>query len=133
MFTDNTIDVDDICEINYYDTAFLLTGSNVSTKWAELHEALQSIRDIQDNCGNDLNCYAKGCRWSVIFELCGITLLMIMINSIIQGVGAFSIHFRGLGSCLGCLLCCTNFAAIVTTAIFRFNAYGSLAAESIMA
>ena len=35
-----------------------------------------------------------------------------------------------LGGCCGCLLGCTNIAAIVVTGVFRFNTMGQLAAIS---
>lgn len=78
------------------------------------------------------DCVSKGCRWSVIYKLCGVTLLLIAANSFLQCCGATSHVFRGLSSCCGSLLCCTNFAAIITTAVFRFNAFGMLAAESLV-
>ena len=71
-----------------------------------------------------------GCRWSIIYTLNGITLLLLAVNGILQMMGAMMLVARILGGCCCCLLSCTNFAAIIVTGVFRFNWIGSVAALS---
>ena len=62
-----------------------------------------------------------GNRWSIVFALCGITLLLLAANSLLMAVGAYNVHARALASCcMGCLGC-VNIAAIITAAVFRWN------------
>mmetsp|Transcript_8074 Transcript_8074/g.9289 ORF Transcript_8074/g.9289 Transcript_8074/m.9289 type:complete len:131 (-) Transcript_8074:71-463(-) len=45
--------------------------------------------------------------------------------------GAWNLHARMIGLCCACLLGCVNFAALITTAVFRFNSMGQLASLSL--
>ena len=75
----------------------------------------------------------NGCRWSTIYILCGITMLLIACNAGLQLLGTWNYHARAVSSCCASLLTCLNIAAIVTTAVFRFNTVGKWAALSLTA
>ena len=57
-------------------------------------------------------------------------MLGLATANVLQAIGAFQYHSRMIGVCFGCLLGCLNFAAIVTTGVFRFNTMGKYAALS---
>lgn len=67
----------------------------------------------------------------MVYILNGITGMLIAMNMIFAMVGTKLYQFRVLSSCIGSLLCCLSTAAIITTAVFRFNTWGSLAALSL--
>ena len=46
-------------------------------------------------------------------------------------IGAWSLWARMTGLCCGCLFGCVNLGALITTAVFRFNTWGKLAALSL--
>ena len=71
-----------------------------------------------------------GCRWSVLYKFCGILLILIAFNNVFQALGAYNFKSRQIASCCSCCLCCVHLAAIITTGVFRFNTWGSLAALS---
>ena len=73
----------------------------------------------------------KGCRWSVLFGLNAFSLIFITINSTILAVGAYNFKARVLGMSCWNILGCLNIACIITTAVFRFNTMGKLAALSL--
>ena len=75
----------------------------------------------------------NGCRWSTIYIFCGITMLLIACNAVLQLLGTWNYHARAVSSCCASLLTCLNIAAIVTTAVFRFNTVGKWAALSLTA
>ena len=52
------------------------------------------------------------------------------VNGFISSFGAFSYHCRTLAGICFTLMFALNIAAIVTTAVFRFNTMGKLAALS---
>ena len=58
-------------------------------------------------------------------------MLLIALNALIQLVGTWHYQSRALSSCCASLLTCLNIAAIVTTAVFRFNTVGKWAALSM--
>ena len=78
------------------------------------------------------DCLEKGCRWSVIYQLNGVTMIIIAANILLLIGGVWNFHLRALGACCASALCCVNLAAIITTAIFRFNTFGRLAALSLL-
>ena len=55
-------------------------------------------------------------------------MLLLAANSALMILGAWSFHARGLAGCCGSLCCCLNFAAIITTGVFRYNNWGQLSA-----
>ena len=71
-----------------------------------------------------------GSRYSVIYAFCGITFVMIAVANLCISIGAYNLQARMLGGCCGCCFGCVNFSALITTAVFRFNAMGKLAALS---
>ena len=96
-------------------------GSNAS-------DATDLVTDIAEACGTDTSCGEDGNRFSVIYALCGVTMLLLAANSALMIVGGWSFHARGLAGCCGSLCCCLNFAAIITTGVFRYNNWGQLSA-----
>ena len=72
----------------------------------------------------------KGSRFTVIYGFCGITFLMLGLANLCTAIGAYSFHARAAGLCFASCLGCINLAALVTTACFRFNTMGKLAALS---
>merc|ERR1739844_778110 len=86
------------------------------------------IYEIWDDCGADEDCFKPGNRFSLIYALSGITMLLLALNSCFMLCGACSYHVRGLTACCGGLCSCLNFAAIITTGVFRYNSWGKLSA-----
>ena len=102
-----------------------------------LDEASELFNDLLDQCGSTpvLNmpdwsqeCWQDGNRWSVIYSLCGVTILLLAANSALMFFGAWSFHARGLAACCGSLCCCLNLAAIILTGIFRYRTFGQFTA-----
>ena len=105
----------------YLNSGMISYGSNYS-------DAKDLVNDIDDACGSDTDCFEDGNRFSIIYALCGTTMLLLAANSALMILGAWSFHARGLAGCCGSLCCCLNFAAIVTTGVFRYNNWGQLSA-----
>ena len=104
-------------------------GASVSTYYgSNASDAYDLVADIADACGTDTNCVDDGNRFSVIYAFCGVTMLLLAANSALMIIGAWSFHARGLAGCCGSLCCCLNFAAIITTGVFRYNDWGQLSA-----
>ena len=92
-------------------------------------QATEYITDIIDKWSEDK--IVKGSRFSIIFAFCGITFIMLAAANLCLTIGTYSLHARMTGICCGCCLGCLNFAALITTAVFRFNTMGKLAAISL--
>jgi hypothetical protein len=123
------------CDVNYYDVlpgiyfATALSDSNYrSVLWSDWTQAVEIQTEIAEACGDDVSCYTVGNRWSVIYALCGVTMMLLAANSGLMILGAWSFHARGLAACCGSLCCCLNLAAIITTGVFRYNNLGALSA-----
>ena len=89
--------------------------------------------DLESECGafsidTEESCWTNGNRWSVVYALCGLTMLLLAVNSALMILGAWSFHARGLAACCGSLCSCLNLAAIITTGVFRYNTWGSFSA-----
>jgi len=110
-------------EYQLYDVIFAL-GIPDTQEARDLREQLLSEHDQQYYLDND------GCRWSKIYKLCAFTMLGLAAANVLQAIGAFQYESRMFGAMFGCLLGCINFAAIVTTGVFRFNTMGKYAALS---
>ena len=91
--------------------------------------ALDYMQDLDDQCGSDDD-YCFSCKWSVVYALNGWLMILMAVNSFIIAAAHWNFHARALTACCGCLLSCVNFAAVITTAVFRFNTQGKLAALS---
>lgn len=98
--------------------------------WSDYGEATSLVEDLKSECGTDAtsSCWTNGNRWTVVYALCGTTMLLLAANSGLMILGAWSLHARGLAACCGSLCCCLNLAAIITTGIFRYNTWGQLSA-----
>lgn len=79
---------------------------------------------------SDGGAYTTGSRYMAIYEFCGFTFIGLASSYLCLAAGAINLKWRivGLGSL--CLFSCLNFVAIITTAVFRFNSMGKLAALS---
>ena len=60
----------------------------------------------------------------MIYSFCGVTFLLLALTYIIVLVGVWNLKARVCGFCYLCCLWCVNLAAIITTAVFRFNTMG---------
>ena len=109
-------------EENVYDTWPVTHCTDfVDLDWAkELKEAIEA------DC--DADCQKEGTRWSLVFQFNGITLALLALTYLLLALGARFFTVRIIGACMNCFLTCVHFAAIVTTAVYRFNAKGKLAA-----
>ena len=111
------------CDSTFYDIGFAYSEFGSDVLFNNEAEAQDLIEQIEaDGCDN--TCIKQGCRWSIIYQFCGWTMLLVSINSILAFVGTWQHHVRALSGCCGTLLCCVNFAAIITTGVFRFNSVG---------
>lgn len=75
--------------------------------------------------------YGNGSRFTVIYAFCGITFVMLAATNIALVIGAWNLYARMTGLFCSCCLGCVNFAALITTSVFRFNSMGKLAALSL--
>ena len=131
--------IDDPQSINVYDNSY--ASDDVKDGFTDEDSAADLIKDIDDECDKYddstpeyFKCYSndwKGCNWSTVYILNGITGLLIAMNMIFAMVGTKMYQFRVISSCCGTLLCCLSTAAIITTGVFRFNTRGALAALSL--
>ena len=102
----------------------------VMGRMSDQAQADEYRRELEKSC--DKECRELGNRWSIIYEFCGFTLMLLAVNGIAQAIGAYSFHARAIAACCGCLLGCVNFAAIITTCVFRFNIMGRYSTLSLM-
>ena len=86
---------------------------------------------LRDGCDDD--CYASGCRWSVLYMLCAVTSSLIAFNFMAIAIGAYQVHSRVVGVICNCALSCLSVATVVTSMVFRYNKIGTLAALSTAA
>ena len=105
-----------------YDLMFWAGPFDISAQ-----EQADYMSDLKDW---DVDKIALGSRFSVVYAFCGITFIMIATANLCISIGAYNLQARMLGGCCGCCFGCINFAALITTAVFRFNTMGSLAALS---
>lgn len=82
--------------------------------------------EIAAFCDDDC-VHVDGTRWSVIFTLNGVSLILLSFAFTLIAVGSRVFYARLLGVCLNCLTSCLHFAAIVVTAVYRFDNKGRLA------
>ena len=123
-------------DVNIYDTLpalYIMDQESYTTNpytyyskdnWSD---AMEYWVDIEKDCADDISsCMEHGNRFSVIYALSGVTMLLLAANSALMILGAWSFHARGLAGCCGSLCCCLNLASIITTGVFRFNHWGKL-------
>ena len=94
----------------------------------DLEDARKYMQEIVDDCGVDQDCYKPGNRFSLIYALSGTTMLLLALNSCFMLCGTCSYWVRSLTAGCGGLCSCLNFAAIITTGVFRYNSWGKLSA-----
>ena len=73
----------------------------------------------------------NGCRWSIVYELCGVWMLLAAANGFIMILGTWNVHTRVIGNLCNCCLSCLGLGAVICACVFRFNAMGRLAALSL--
>ena len=108
---------------NIYNIGFFL-----EEKWSDESKAEEYLKDLDSY---DQGRLKYGCKWSMVFGFAGINFLLLAFNAVTLTCGVWGFKARILGFCCSCLLGCVNVAAIVTTAVFRFNTIGKLAALSL--
>ena len=97
---------------------------------SDQEKANEYKKELENSCDED--CRKLGNRWSIIYEFCGFTLMLLAVNGLAQAIGAYNFHARAIAACCGCLLGCVNFSAIITTCVFRFNIMGRYSTLSLM-
>jgi len=112
----------DMVNNNVYDVGFLLWD-----QWTDNEAALTYINEIAKL---DSDTYAKGCRFTIVYSLCGFIFLVQACVYLSLIFGAWFLKVRLLGLLCNVLVSCAFIAAIVTTGVFRLNAMGQLAALS---
>ena len=86
------------------------------------------MNEIAVDCDSD--CQKLGSRWSQIYIVNGVILLLIILNMCCVAIGAYHPVFRCLGAVCAACFCCSQFGMIVATGVFRFSLYGRLCALS---
>lgn len=109
-------------DLVFYDVAFY------NGRFSDIDQAQEYAEELREDCSED--CFKDGCRWSIIYKFCAMTLILIAFNGIFMTLGAWNIQTRAISGCCCCLLGIVNLAAMITTCIFRFNTMGKLAALS---
>ena len=130
-------------DVTYFFTGYGLLGGKPFGSFTDQSAADDLIKSALSDCGKNVpttvisrgaalnTCYPEGSRWSIVWKLNGITCLMMAATYLLVFViGAYNFHSRALGGCLGCCIGCVNFAALITTGVFRYNTLGKLAALS---
>ena len=102
---------------------------NFCTDFVDLDRAKYLQDLIKTDC--DADCMKEGTRWSLIFLFNGLTMALLSFTYLLIAIGSRYFTTRIIGACLNCFLSCVHFATIVTTAIYRFNTKGKLAAICI--
>lgn len=96
-------------------------------EWTDPEQA-ESLKEEIDF--DDENTWKQGARYSVIYEFCGFTFLALTLSYLCLSAGTVHLGARLAGLAMLCLFSCLNFTALITTAVFRFNSMGKLAALS---
>ena len=97
--------------------------------YSDLASADEYYKEIVDECGAynaDNECWNRGNRFSKIYALAGITMMLFACNSVLMLLGTWFVHARLCGGVCGCFCSCLNVASIITTAVFRFSSWGKL-------
>ncbi len=120
---------DDLDGLVWYDIAFYAGMDPRGGKaWTDSEQAAKYILELQDQ---DEDTLMKGTRWTVLYSLNAFSTIFICINTAILGIGAYQLKARILGMACCPLIGCLQIACIITTAVFRFNTMGKLAALSL--
>ena len=129
--------------MNPYDNYYIALQDQEESDWTDYEEALVLLKEIENKCKeyegphdkikfNECfhNDY-KGCNWSKIYLLNGVTLILIALTNILAIFGVWSFVARAFAGCFSCFLFCPLMCAIITTAVLRFNTWGKLAALNL--
>ena len=114
-------------------TSLVSSKTCQTTEWINWDEASEYYLNLVDECGTDMtnSCWMNGNRWSIIYILCAISMLLLAVNAGLMVLGACSHHARGLSVCCGSLCCCLELAAIITTGAVRYSTWGKFSALSL--
>ena len=96
--------------------------------WTDVVQADEYIR-LLGNC--DAECRSIGTKWSMVYILCYAVMIIIMLQGLLLTLGVWWFPARLTGMIMQTFCAFTLFGAMVTTAVFRFNTYGKLAALSL--
>ena len=88
----------------------------------------QLKEDLKRTCFDD--CLKRGIRWSVVYELNAVLMILLTIQAAVQLVGVWHLRTKVCAVCTGCSLCCFQLVVIIITGVYRFNTKGTLAALS---
>ena len=118
---DQRVSIGEQCDTIAYDTNF---------EWGPFHQIGNTdlLDDYAEHCDDD--CLKTGNRWTIVYKFSAVLFLLFVLNSVMLFSGTFYFRARCIGNCMFCLLNCTNIAAIVTTAVLRFNMVGRVSAIS---
>ena len=93
-----------------------------------LKEICGSVNTKSDSCLQEIK---KGIDWSTIFVFNGVVLFLISFAFLLIAIGAYIFIARVAGACLNLWLGFAHFAAIIVTAVYRFNRRGFFAANCL--
>lgn len=116
-------------DVEIFDVWFLKAALN--DDWTDKAQAKQYLKELEEECDDDDDdCFEDGMRWSVLYRINGWILFLIACNAILMSIGIWLCPVRAIAGCLHCCLKCAVFAGIITTAVFRWDKIGRLAALS---
>ena len=117
-------------DVEIFNVWFLKAAIN--DDWTDKEQASQYIKELKEDCGDDDlgDCFEDGMRWTLLYRLNGWVLILIACNSLAMGVGLWCCPIRMIACCLHFCLKCAITAALITTAVYRWNKVGRLAALS---
>ena len=77
-------------------TSLVSSKTCQTTEWINWDEASEYYLNLVDECGTDMtnSCWMNGNRWSIIYILCAISMLLLAVNAGLMVLGACSHHAR---------------------------------------
>ena len=108
---------------NYYDQHYLDGPFTDSLLGAQLKA------DIEKDC--DTECMRAGIRWSTVYNMNAIVMLLITFQVMIMTIGICKMEARVFSCCCQCCFFIANLATIIVTAVYKFNDKGELASISM--
>ena len=84
------------------------------------------MRDLNEDC--DAECWKKGSRWSLVYLLNALVVLLLMISMVLICIGTRHPKLRIISSYLASIICLFHSVVLILTAVFRFRPQGMLCA-----
>ena len=88
-----------------------------------VYDLLASIQNLE----NSDKAKQIGTNFTLIYLFCGMTFILLAVTQLILLASIWNLYARIVGVISSCIFTMLNFAAIVTTGVFRFSDYGKLA------